>query len=220
MEYFANWVENWKSSDSQEKLTKETFSALCHTTNALLEITSYCILELNAKYVLLGKFQTDCLEARFGQYRQLAGGNYDVSLRQIYVCEKKIHLMSVLQLKLQGKEVNLTNFTLNWDEYSSDAYSTNDVPLYISLEDWENAMLYLPVITYIAGYCCFKATKKLHCDECKDRLSNADGDVNLIQNKLIARITRGGLLYPCSDIIQIAMVNYVIVDKLSETADF
>jgi len=28
---------------------------------------------LQVKAVLLGKFQADCLEARFGQYRQLSG---------------------------------------------------------------------------------------------------------------------------------------------------
>ena len=96
-EYFANWIEEWRSSNTDGgKLTKETFAALGHTTHALLEITEYCIKELNAKYVLLRKFQTDCLESRFGQYRQLARGNYEVSLRQIYECEKKIRLMSVL----------------------------------------------------------------------------------------------------------------------------
>ena len=51
------------------KLTKETFTALQHTTHALLEVADYCITQLGARYVLLGKLQTDCLEARFGQYR-------------------------------------------------------------------------------------------------------------------------------------------------------
>ena len=62
--------------------------ALHHTTTALLEISEYCLEELNANYVLLGKFQTDCMEARFGQYMQLVGGQSNVSLRQIYECEK------------------------------------------------------------------------------------------------------------------------------------
>ena len=126
LEYFANWIEEWRTSNADGgKLTKETFTALSHTTYALLEITDYCIQELHAKYVLLGKFQTDCLEARFGQYRQLAGGNYDVSLRQIYECVKKIRLMSVLNLKLKGKEVNLTNFSIDWEEYSENKNLNN-----------------------------------------------------------------------------------------------
>ena len=73
LEYFIQWLEDWvASSNNSGKLTKETYSALHHTTNALLEITEYCLSELSANYVLLGKFQTDSLEARFGQYRELA----------------------------------------------------------------------------------------------------------------------------------------------------
>ena len=220
LEYFANWIEEWRTSYADGgKLTKETFTALSHTTYALLEITDYCIQKLHAKYVLLEKFQTDCLEARFGQYRQLAGGNYDVSLRQIYECEKKIRLMSVLNLKLKGKEVNLTNFSIDWEEYF-DNKNLNDIPILISFEEWENAMEYLPVITYIAGYCCYSTAKKLQCDECKERITNNIGEVEAIENNLISRMTRGGLLYPCSDIVQMVMVNYIIVNKLAETAEF
>ena len=95
-----NWVETWKPSLRGGTLTKETFTALCHTTHALVEISDHCIEELGAKYVLFGKFQTFCLEARFGQYLQISGENYDVSLRQIYECKKKIRLLSVLNLEI------------------------------------------------------------------------------------------------------------------------
>ena len=54
-----------------------------HTSNASLKMSDYSINEL------LGKFQTDFLEAFFGQCRQLAVGKYDVSLRQSYKREKK-----------------------------------------------------------------------------------------------------------------------------------
>ena len=77
-------LDKWSTINAKDRLTKETFTALHHTTTALLEISEYCLEEPNANYVLLGKFQTDCLEARFGQYRQFAGEQYNVSLRQIY----------------------------------------------------------------------------------------------------------------------------------------
>lgn len=69
-------------------LTHETFTALRHTTTAILQITDYCISELNMRYILTGKFQTDQLKARFGTYRQLAGGNYNISVRQVFECEE------------------------------------------------------------------------------------------------------------------------------------
>jgi len=89
LDYFINWLDEWNIIDTRDKLTKDTFLALHHTTVGFLQIAEYCFEEFNAKYILLGKFQTDSLEARFGQYRQLAGGQYNVSLRQIYECEKK-----------------------------------------------------------------------------------------------------------------------------------
>ena len=70
------------------KFTKETCTAIVHTSNALFKISEYCLHDLDAKYVVLGKFQNDCLEAQFGQHRQLARGKYDVLLRQVFECEK------------------------------------------------------------------------------------------------------------------------------------
>lgn len=37
----------------------------------MTEVTNYSISELNMRYNLSGKFQTDNLKARFGQYRQV-----------------------------------------------------------------------------------------------------------------------------------------------------
>ncbi|KAH7979426.1 hypothetical protein HPB49_009388 [Dermacentor silvarum] len=51
---------------------------------------------LGHKYVLLGKIQTDCLESRFGQYRQMAGGNYHISIRHIYETKGRIRLQNTL----------------------------------------------------------------------------------------------------------------------------
>ena len=91
---FVNWVERWQSQNIEGKLTKEAFTALSYTCRALLDIAEYCLKELGAKYELLGKFQTDALEARFGQYWQLAGGNYKFFAQSLNI--KKIRMLSVL----------------------------------------------------------------------------------------------------------------------------
>jgi len=67
--------------------------------------------------VLLGNFQTDCLEARFGQYRQLSGGKFNMSLQQVYESEKKLRLLYTLELKLKEKDITLTNFDFDWSEF-------------------------------------------------------------------------------------------------------
>ena len=50
------------------------------------------------EYVLTGKFQTDNLENRFGQYRQMAGGNYNITITQVMESERKLRIKSVLGL--------------------------------------------------------------------------------------------------------------------------
>ena len=65
---FYDWLESWISiSGINGKLTKETFTALYHKTYAFLEPTKYDVEELKMPNTLPGKFQTDYLEARFGQ---------------------------------------------------------------------------------------------------------------------------------------------------------
>ncbi|KAH8037209.1 hypothetical protein HPB51_009002 [Rhipicephalus microplus] len=50
-------------------------------TQAFIKICAYCFEELKMSFVLLGKFQTDLLEERFGCYRRLAGSQYHLSVR-------------------------------------------------------------------------------------------------------------------------------------------
>ena len=154
---FSHWLSKWETENSSSGrlqeffLTKETFGALKHTTHALLEIADNCIDELRAEYVLLGKFQTNSLEARFGQYRKLAGGKYDVSLRQVYECEKKLRLLSVLKLKLKNDvDICLSDFEFNWDQYETEIPSPSS-PILVSVteEDINSSRESMPVITYI-----------------------------------------------------------------------
>ena len=84
---FCDWLECWNNiSGRSSKLTKETFTALHYITYTFLELTKYCIEELKMQYMLPGKFQTDHLEARFGQYRQLSGDQYYISIKQVFEC--------------------------------------------------------------------------------------------------------------------------------------
>ena len=86
---FSSFLSAWESlvlptsSDSKAgKLTKDTFVALKHTTDAIIEIIRHMFHTYpNKKYLLLGKFQTDNLEGRFGKYRFMSGCNYHVSVQ-------------------------------------------------------------------------------------------------------------------------------------------
>ena len=218
---FSCWLSKWaQMKQTCGKLTKETHTAIVHTSEALLKISDYCLNELGAKYVLLGKFQTDSLEARFGQYRQLAGGKYDVSLRQVFECEKKIRLLSVLKLSVQGREITLTDFKLNWDSYNSLEIG-QQYPIHVTTEEVNEGKEKLPVLTYIAGYCCYSVNKKLKCEDCKKRIvCCSENSSDCFQTNLIKGISRGGLLYPSHDIIDVVLVCYLTIKKLTEIDSF
>ena len=128
---------------------------------------------------------------------------------------KKNCLHSVLNFKLQGNSVNSTNFSINWNNYyESECSVTFKKHLVDTLtKEWDNSPQHMPVLTYIAGYCCYSVCKKLQCETCKTKITSRVGDVGSIENVLISRITRGGLLYPSSDVVHIVTANYTYYCK-------
>ena len=74
------------------KLTNETFTALLHTTTALVSMCKYIFMKFNLKYILLGKFQTDPLEARFGQF-------------QVLESETRLKLVNLLSLSYMNSKI-------------------------------------------------------------------------------------------------------------------
>ena len=128
---------------------------------------------------------------------------------------KKNATTSVLSLKIKNTDRILSDFALDWDEFFNKAGSVDGLTVEITAADLEQSSEYLPIVTYIAGYCCHVINKKLKCDPCKQRIICAVGDVDKIENTLIAAKTRGGLLYPCLEVVHISMLSYMIVNKLA-----
>ncbi len=85
-------------------MTNQTFLALIQTTSGLIELATFLLTKKSYQYVLLGKFQSDPIESRFGWYRQLAGANYYLSVRQLLEAEKCIQLKSLLKFSKHSLE--------------------------------------------------------------------------------------------------------------------
>ena len=87
--------------------------------------------------------------------------------------KKKIRLLSVLKLKVSGKDFNLIRFELDWADFISDSFNAvKHLPIQLLGEEWKSEIeQYLPVLTYIAGYCSFSVNKKLQCKDCKLRIT-------------------------------------------------
>ena len=58
----------------------------------------YLLQHHKLQFVLLGKFQTDNLEARFDPYRMLSKSNYLVSVNEVLQTKKKLNIHSLLKL--------------------------------------------------------------------------------------------------------------------------
>ena len=48
--------------------------------------------------------------AYFGQYHQVFGAKYDISIKLVYEIEKKLRMMSVLKLTLNNQQFTLKQF--------------------------------------------------------------------------------------------------------------
>ena len=94
LERAADLFDAWKAS-KRTGLTAETFLACSKTTRALPLLATHLIDNHGFRYVLLGKFMSDPIEARFGWYRQMNGGNFFMSLCQLLDSEKKISVGTV-----------------------------------------------------------------------------------------------------------------------------
>ena len=88
----ADWLESW-SSISDFCLTKQTSNALILT----LRCHAMLIEDLFSdgyEFVLTSRLQSDKLENRFSQYRQMSGGRFLVGLREVMSSEKILRCRS------------------------------------------------------------------------------------------------------------------------------
>ncbi|XP_055928658.1 uncharacterized protein LOC129959790 [Argiope bruennichi] len=156
LEKFLKWLDNWEDMKfNTGTFTKETRTALVLTTKALIEISSYCKDNFKMSYILPGKLQTDDLESRFDCYRRLAGCQYNISTQQLFECEKKLRIQSLLKLSVPSKSFGtfkITNFETDdifpdYDPSSSIAF----IDLKVEPTDILNLQESLPVLMYLAG---------------------------------------------------------------------
>ena len=116
-------LTEWQSS-KRDGLSSPTFTACIQTFRALIDLSIYLLERHGFLCVLLGKFQSDPLEGRFGHYRQLSGGNFYISCRQLLQAEKKIRLLKEMEVSILVFRILHFVFTFR---------------LYVQLTVWEMA---------------------------------------------------------------------------------
>lgn len=208
---FLDWLDTWRDIKMDTgALSTETHSALRLTCYALVELCRYCLEELNFDYVLLGKFQTDSLEERFGQYRRLSGTNYHISIQQVFESEKKLRLQDSLVFpdmqELQKPCVVPLDGAQLTEEYS----------IKISDRDITNKGSILPVITYIAGFCAHAALRKLPCEYCAKNITTQDQEIQLESNQFIENLSRGALKFPKPAVVNAVLHAHIVLEQLTK----
>ena len=91
--------KEWRTSGKQT-LTKETFTGCIQSMEAVPALTKHLQDHHDFEYLLAGKVMSDPIEGRFGWYRQVNGGNFFMSVKQLLQAEKKIRCLSLLQQQL------------------------------------------------------------------------------------------------------------------------
>lgn len=171
---YAQWFDRWSNSANscsnfRNALSKPTFLALSATCHSLVNLLEYLLNEKGMDYVLLGKFQTDLLERRFGRYRQLHGGNYYISVRQLLQSEKKIKVSAAL---LHDK----LNFQALSEISDSVSRESQVEPLTVSVVSFDPDSLSSTdknMIAYIGGY-IVRSLRGIPCANCVKMLSTSD----------------------------------------------
>lgn len=165
--------------------------------------------ELNFRYVLLGKFQTDSLEARFGRYRRLCGSHYNVSITQVLEAEAKIRLQNTLILADMPESHCQNENEPNAEE------TIRKYGIRLTNAELNKPRQDMPALVYIAGYCAHAALKRQPCDDCRDILTIAERELEESDHVLIDSISRGGLKFPQPAVIHAVLCTKVVFDRVT-----
>ena len=207
---FASWLENWKRLQipnvQKFTLSAQTSAALVRTLRchaALIED----LLSEGQQFVMTARFQSDPIEKRFGQYRQMSGGRFLISEKDINISEKILKIKSLVKEGLQ---------------LDSNVISTKDDAVQIAklIEEVEGLVSYAEplqlndesrhVSDTVAGYIAHK-TGHIYKDCCDYKLINDQPNA-----EYIGLLSRGGLKYPSLPLSTAVSQGFAILDATSD----
>ena len=154
---------------------------------------------------MLAKIQTDNLEKRSGEYRQLCAANYSVSVQQVLEAEKKLRVSSLLcvssskhgHIAIRDIRDALLNDDTNGDAGFDGCREFTTIPEEVLDKAYgcdEHSLI------YITGYAVHKLMSHCKCDTClavvmrdRDMLLTEDSNLDF---QYLDSLNRGGLKYP------------------------
>ena len=116
----ANWIEQWEkekiSSCEKFGISAQTNGALKRTLRCHTALIEYLLIG-GYKFVLTSRFQSDPLERRYGQYQQMSGGRFVVSLKEVLCSENIIKIKSLVKegFHIEGRMKVITDHHISSD---------------------------------------------------------------------------------------------------------
>ena len=165
---------------------------------------------------MLGYFQSDCIEGRFGRYRMLGGANFYISVTQVLQGEQKLRVLGLLKDRVDFKSM-LTEQDSDRDAAVSPITGENSplcgmlTPVALDIESMDVADK--NVVYYVAGYIGRSISRHRKCDYCKNLLvlsnDHDDHDINVDKEELLLMASRGGLSSPTEINFSICCICYL-----------
>lgn len=209
---FAEWIKEWSNQKipNCEKFTlsAQTSAAMVHTLRChacLIED----LLSDGFEFVLTSRFQTDPLEKRYGQYRQMSGGRFLISAKDVVRSENILKIQSLVK---EGFDID-SSVKVNESQREPKIINLlRDVGNY--LKDMDSIQLNQAsreISDNVAGYIIHKA-KDLLGGCCIKNLMNESPSPS---TKYIAILSRGGLITPSQALGDLVAKSFAVLDACS-----
>ena len=182
-------------------------------TLALLITT---LLREGYEFVLTARFQTDPLERKFSRCRQMNGGNFLVSLREVLSVEKTLLWNTLLK-----KGINCWH-----DDQSTKSLSEETTQHFKTQPDLMSIDIYKAslsdnskeVAVYIAGHVCKQLNSSFKCEDCLIMHTRVTDAVAAEPSpKFLQLLSRNGLSVPSDEIKQYVCNGFAILDVIEDT---
>ena len=201
---FAHWIQEWSQSPAFT-LTKQTSSALVNTLQSQAMFIDE-LLNDGYDFVLTARLQSDPIERRFSQYRQMSGGRFLVSLREVLNTERILCCRSLIK-----EDINFWNEDLRPDS-NVDEHLILEI-LSDRVDEIAECVLNddsLEVATTIAGHIAKKLLKRSKCADCQSLLKSSNEDLE--NDKYLHLLSRGGLFVPPKNLAEFVCSCFAILD--------
>ena len=205
---FAQWLQEWQD----QKLSNCQKFTLSAQTNAALIQTAKCqaaliedLLSEGYSYVLTARLQSDPLERRYGQYRQMSGGRFFVSAKDVSRSENICKMKSLVK---EGFDIVPSLKVEKVSEEAIEQFLKEVEDRYPDFDSMQLNSNSKEVSDNVAGYIARPSEKLLqHC--CQESLKSEESSP---PGSYISILSRGGLITPSEPLSNAVAKEFVILD--------